>query len=59
MKLMGNKVDLITVRDEGSVEELAELGITKTPIYCTADAVLAIEKLIKLLVKRFWLNIIF
>ncbi|MBP8629245.1 MAG: polysaccharide pyruvyl transferase CsaB [Negativicutes bacterium] len=47
MKLMGNKVDLITVRDEGSVEELAELGITKTPIYCTADAVLAIEKVDK------------
>lgn len=30
MKFMGNRIDLITVRDEGSLDELADMGINKT-----------------------------
>jgi len=36
-----NQVDLITVRDEGSREELAALGVSKPPVVVTADPVLA------------------
>ena len=43
MGFLGNHVDLITVRDEGSLRELARLKINKTPIECTADPVLAIH----------------
>jgi len=43
MRWLGNRVDRITVRDEGSLEELENLGITKPPITCTADPVLAIH----------------
>lgn len=43
MKWLGNKVSLITVRDHGSLEELADLGITEPPIEATADPVLAIH----------------
>lgn len=43
MRFLGNHVDLITVRDEGSLKELARLGIHKTIIECTADPVLAIH----------------
>ncbi len=43
MGYLGNHVDLITVRDEGSLKELARLGINKTIIECTADPVLAIH----------------
>ena len=43
MGYLGNHVDLITVRDEGSLRELARLGINKTIIECTADPVLAIH----------------
>ncbi|MCR5834510.1 MAG: polysaccharide pyruvyl transferase CsaB [Selenomonadaceae bacterium] len=43
MNLIVNRVDLITVRDRGSLEELARLEITKPKIYCTADPVLAIK----------------
>ncbi|MBQ3444621.1 MAG: polysaccharide pyruvyl transferase family protein, partial [Selenomonadaceae bacterium] len=38
-----NRVDLITVRDRGSLEELSRLKITRPKIYCTADPVLAIK----------------
>ena len=43
MNLIVNRVDLITVRDRGSLEELARLKITRPKIYCTADPVLAIK----------------
>ncbi|MBR1580138.1 MAG: polysaccharide pyruvyl transferase CsaB [Selenomonadaceae bacterium] len=36
-------VDLITVRDHGSLEELSRLSITRPRIECTADPVLAIR----------------
>jgi len=41
--LILNRVDLITVRDRGSLEELSRLKITRPKIYCTADPVLAIK----------------
>ena len=40
---LGNRVDLITVRDEGSLKELERLGICRPVIQCTADPVLAIH----------------
>lgn len=43
MRYIGNMVDLITVRDEGSREELRYLGITKPPVHVTADSVLAMH----------------
>ena len=43
MRWLGNKIDLITVRDEGSLEELDNLGVKKTPIRVTADPVLGIH----------------
>ncbi len=38
-----NGVDLITVRDHGSLEELSRLKIDRPKIVCTADPVLAIR----------------
>ena len=43
MNWVGNRVDLITVRDRGSLDELSSLGINRPPIECTADPVLAIH----------------
>ncbi len=43
MTLIINRVDLITVRDVGSLEELKNLKINRPPIFCTADPVLAIK----------------
>lgn len=43
MNLIVNHVDLITVRDRGSLEELSRLKITRPKIFCTADPVLAIK----------------
>lgn len=43
MNLIVNRVDLITVRDRGSLEELSRLKITRPKIFCTADPVLAIK----------------
>lgn len=43
MNFIVNRVDLITVRDHGSLEELQRLNITKPKIFCTADPVLAIK----------------
>jgi len=42
-ELVVNRVDLITVRDRGSLEELSRLGITRPKIFCTADSVLAMK----------------
>lgn len=43
MKYIANLVDLITVRDQGSHDELKYLGITKPAIHVTADPVLAMH----------------
>lgn len=43
VRLIGNSVDLITVRDDGSHKELKYLGITRPPVHVTADAVLAMH----------------
>ena len=43
MRFVANKVELITVRDKGSLSELASLGITEPEIESTADPVLAIH----------------
>jgi len=42
MRVIGNMVDLITVRDQGSKEELARLKVVKPPVHVTADPVLAL-----------------
>ena len=42
-KLIVNRVDLITVRDSGSLAELERLEITRPKIFCTADPVLAMR----------------
>jgi len=47
MRYIGNMVDLITVRDEGSQEELRRLEVTKPPIHVTADPVLAMHQVDK------------
>ena len=47
MRYIGNMVDLITVRDTGSREELKRLQVTKPPIYVTADPVLAMHQVDK------------
>lgn len=43
MNFIVNRVDLITVRDHGSLEELQRLKISRPKIFCTADPVLAIK----------------
>lgn len=43
MRYIGNMVDLITVRDEGSRDELRRLKVNGPPIYVTADPVLAMH----------------
>ncbi|CQR70404.1 colanic acid biosynthesis protein [Sporomusa ovata DSM 2662] len=43
MRYIGNMVDLITVRDEGSYEELKRLKVTAPPVHITADPVLAMH----------------
>lgn len=43
MRWVGNHVKQITVRDEGSLGELAQLQICRPPIEVTADPVLAIH----------------
>ncbi len=43
MNWIVNRVDLITVRDHGSLEELKNLKINRPQIFCTADPVLAIK----------------
>jgi len=43
MHFVGNMASLITVRDQGSLAELASLGVIKPRIVLTADPVLAIH----------------
>ena len=43
-KMVCNKVDLITVRDTDSLDELRRLGVTDTKIKLTADAVLTLAQ---------------
>ncbi len=43
MRRVGNRVDLITVRDEGSRDELRFLQVNKPPVHVTADPVLALH----------------
>ena len=43
LKKVVDQVDLITVRDEKSQAELIRLGVTKPPIYITADPVLSLQ----------------
>lgn len=43
MRYIGNMVDMITVRDEGSREELRRLKVTRPPVHVTADPVLAMH----------------
>lgn len=43
MRYIGNMVDLITVRDEGSRDELKRLRVTKPPVHVTADPVVAMH----------------
>lgn len=47
MKYIGNMADLITVRDEGSRDELARLLVTRPPVHVTADPVLAMHQVDK------------
>jgi len=42
IKKVLNEVDLITLRDHASKKELENLGVTKPPIYVTADSVFAL-----------------
>ena len=39
---IGNMLDLITVRDAGSLLELQSIGISRPPVYVTADPVLSL-----------------
>lgn len=43
MRLVVNRVDAITVRDEESREELLSLGVNKPPVYVTADPALGLD----------------
>lgn len=43
MRFLGNRVDLITVRDQGSCRELERLAITRPPVEVTADPVMAMH----------------
>ena len=47
MRYIGNMVDLITVRDEGSLQELKRLEVTKPPVHITADPVLGMHQVDK------------
>ena len=43
MRLVVNRVDAITVRDQESREELLSLGVSKPPVYVTADPALGLD----------------
>ncbi|SHJ28134.1 polysaccharide pyruvyl transferase CsaB [Desulfofundulus thermosubterraneus] len=43
MRLVANDVQLITVRDENSARDLAEMGVTRPPVEVTADPVLGLD----------------
>lgn len=42
-QIIGNQIDLITVRDNESKKELVSLGVSKDKIHVTADPVFALE----------------
>ncbi|WP_273484631.1 polysaccharide pyruvyl transferase CsaB [Desulforamulus ruminis] len=44
MRLVVNKVDYITVRDESSMEDLRNMQVIKPPVEVTADPVLGLEQ---------------
>jgi polysaccharide pyruvyl transferase CsaB len=44
VKKVANLVDVITIRDERSRKELSNMGVTKPPIYQTADPVLGLSR---------------
>lgn len=56
MRYIGNMVDLITVRDEGSLAELKRLKVVKPPVYVTADPVLAMHQVDKQIGRRILKN---
>ncbi|PKM77553.1 MAG: polysaccharide pyruvyl transferase CsaB [Firmicutes bacterium HGW-Firmicutes-15] len=43
MRLIGNRVNLITLRDEDSRQFLWDLGVTRPPLLVTADPVFSLE----------------
>lgn len=43
-RLVSNKVDLITVRDQASREDFIKMGVHRPPIVVTADPVLAVSQ---------------
>ncbi|NPV73183.1 MAG: polysaccharide pyruvyl transferase CsaB [Pelotomaculum sp.] len=43
VRLVANRVNAITVRDQDSMEELAALGVTRPPVCVTADPVLGLD----------------
>ncbi|WP_078060806.1 polysaccharide pyruvyl transferase family protein [Desulfotomaculum copahuensis] len=43
MRLVANQVQLITVRDEKSARDLADMGVTRPPVHVTADPVLGLD----------------
>ncbi len=43
MRLVASDVQLITVRDENSARDLAEMGVTRPPVEVTADPVLGLD----------------
>lgn len=45
IKLVGNMVDLITVRDENSKQELEKLGVTNPPLMVTADPAFVLDSI--------------
>ncbi len=56
MRYIGNMVDLITVRDEGSLAELKRLEVVKPPIHVTADPVLAMHQVDRQIGRRILRN---
>lgn len=42
-RIVSNRVDLITVRDQASKEDLIAMGVTRPPLVVTADPVLALS----------------
>jgi putative peptidoglycan lipid II flippase len=43
MRLIGNKVDMITLRDQDSLDYLRRIGVTRPPMRVTADPVFSLE----------------
>lgn len=43
MRLVGNRVNLISLRDQESARLLQEIGVTRPPVMITADPVLALQ----------------